>query len=142
MSASLYAIQFVGGPSDGLVLRDPHFNLRDKLQMRASPAVVRCGQTRCYELVGYWSAGYLLTSRHHTIEGGHATISLRYDFLGYELLKTKAEREPRRRLAPIWWTGLGNWFSRIPRGFARWMMEPIDGPLEERSKESSFSQRA
>ena len=63
MNASLSTVRFVGGPSDGLVLSDPHFNIRDKLQMPASPAAVRCGQTSCYELVGYWSTAYRLTSQ-------------------------------------------------------------------------------
>ena len=109
-----------------MILSDPHFNARDKLQMPASPATVRSGQTHCYELVGYWSSAYLLTSRHHAIEDGHPTTCLRYDFLGYELLETHAEREPQRPFSPRWLIGLGNWFSQLPRRFVKWMAEPID----------------
>ena len=61
MNASLYTVKFVGGPSDGLVLSDPHFSVRDKLQMPARPAFVQHGNSRSNELVGYWSTAYLLT---------------------------------------------------------------------------------
>jgi hypothetical protein len=130
MNASLYTVRFVGGPSDGLVLSDPHFNVQDELQMPASPAVVRCGQTRCYELVGHWSTAYRLTSSHCTIEDCHPTTCLRYDFIGYELLKTQSARELSRYVAPGWLTNLGTWFSQVPGRFARWMVEPIDYPLK------------
>jgi hypothetical protein len=138
MNASLYTVHFIGGPSDGLVLSDPHFNVRNKLQMPSSPAVVRCGRTHCYEFVGYWSSAYLLTSNHCTIEDGHPTTCLRYDFLGYELLPTQAERESPRQVAPRWLIGLGNWFSRVPGRFAKWMLEPIDHPLKVPGEQATF----
>jgi hypothetical protein len=137
MNTSLYTVQFIGGPSDGLLLREPHFNVQDKLQMPAGPAVVRCGQIHCYELVGYWSAAYLLTSNLRTIEDCHRTICLRYDFLGYELLPTESERESPRQCAPRWLIGLGNWFSQVPGRFARWMLEPIDHPLKVPSEQAT-----
>lgn len=139
MNASLFTVHFVGGPSDGLVLRDPRFNVRDKLQMPASAAIVRRGQSHCYELKGYWSTAYLLTSRHRTIEDGHPTTCFRYDFLGYELLETQAQRKSSRHRGPRWLIGLGNWFSQVPRRCAKWMLEPIDYPLKVPGEQATFS---
>lgn len=142
MNSSLYTIQFVGGPSDGLVLSDPHFDVRDKVQMPARPAYVRAGHTRCHELVGYWSTAYLLTSQHHTIEDGQTTTCLTYGFLGYELLETKTERESLRQCAPHWLSGMRDCFSRARRAFAKWMLEPIDHPLKMCNERSTLRQRA
>ena len=108
--------------------------------MPASPAAVRCGQTSCYELVGYWSTAYRLTSQRRTLEDGHSTTALRYEFLGYELLETRAEGESLRQNAR-WLVGLRNWFSMLPRRFAKWMVDPIDYPLKLRIDEATLSQR-
>src|SRR5436190_18744111 len=129
MNASYCTVKFVGGPSDGLVLRVPHFDGRDKLQLPASPAFVQCGQTDCNELVGYWSTVYLLTSRQWITEEGQPTTCLRYDFLGYELSGAQAERESVRHRTPRRLIGPRNWFSQAARRFAKWLLEPIDYPL-------------
>lgn len=142
MNASLCKVEFVGGPSDGLVMNDPYFNIRHKLQLPACPATVRLGHTRCHELVGHWFTVYLLASRHCTIEDGHPTTCLRYDFSGYELQKTRAESDLSRRHTSRWLSRLCHWFSQLPRRFARWMVEPIDQPLKVPDEGSSVRQRA
>jgi hypothetical protein len=134
-------VQFAGGPSDGLVLSEPHFETRDKLQMPAAPAFVRCGQQSCFELVGYWSTAYRLTGQHQAIEAGRPTTCLRYDFLGYELL-TRAEHESARRGSLPRPLGLRAWFSRLRRKFVDWMLEPIEYPLKVSNEEANFGQRA
>jgi len=129
VNTSACQVEFVGGPSDGLVLNGPHFKAQDKLQIPAIPALVRRGQTDSRELVGHWSAAYLLASAHRIVEDRHSTICLRYDFLGYEPLQTQSEREPLSQQAPRWLVGLSNWFAQIPSRFASWMLKPIDYPL-------------
>jgi hypothetical protein len=141
MNASYYTVKFVGGPSDGLVLRDPHFDVRDKLQMPVAPAYVRSDKTHCYELVGYWSTAYLLTSKHRTIEGGQMTTYLSYDFLGYELLRTRTEWESQRQCTPHWLIGMRDWFSQARGAFVKWMLEPIDHPLKVSDERASLDQR-
>jgi hypothetical protein len=141
MNASLYKVRLVGGPVDGLVLSDLPFNVRNKLQMPSSPAAVRCRQTDCYELAEYWST-YVLTSTHRTTQDGHLIAYLRYDFLGYELLETQAERDSPRQCALRWFIGLGTWLAQVPRGLAKWMLEPIDYPLKVCNEEAAFNQRA
>ena len=122
-------VRFVGGPSDGLVLSDPDFKIRTKLQMPAAPAFVQCGQHSCRELVGYWFTTYQLRGRQRVIEAGRLTTCLRYDFVGYEPLENQVERDSSRRRAPERWVGLRNWFSQLRRKVANWMLEPIDHPL-------------
>jgi hypothetical protein len=139
--APQYTIHFVGGPSDGLVLSDPHFSAQDKLQMAAGPAFVQCGQGHCYELVGDWSTSYLLTSARHTLENGQRITCLRYEFSGYELLEMHAERAGSRHAGPCWFTNLGNWFTQIPGRLAKWMLAPIEHPLQVATQEIIFSQR-
>lgn len=140
MNTSLYTVEFVGGPSDGLVLSDPHFDVRDKLQMPAVPACLRSGNARGHELVGYWSTAYLLTSKHRTIVDGQLTTYLTYDFLGYELLETKTERESQS--APHWLNRMRNCLSQARRAFAQWMLAPIDHPLKVCNEPAKPRQRA
>jgi hypothetical protein len=122
-------VRFIGGPSDGLVLSDSHFNAQDKVQMPATPAFVRSGQHSCCELAG-WSTAYRLTCRHRSIEAGRATTRLRYNFLGYELVKAQVEHEVGRQRERRRLVGLRNWFSRVSLRLARWMLEPLDHPLK------------
>jgi hypothetical protein len=98
--------------------------------MPATPAFVRCGQHSCCELVGYWSTAYLLTSRERGMEDGQPTTWLRYDFLGYELLKTQAERASAQQDTPRRGAAVRTWVSSLRRKFVDWMLEPIDHPLK------------
>jgi hypothetical protein len=128
MNTSLYTVEFFGGPSDGLVLTDPHFNVRNKLLLPAVPACLRSGQNHCHELAGHWSTAYLLTSRHRALVDDHMTIYLTYDFLGYELLETKTGRESQT--APHWLSRLRHRLLQARHALARWMLAPIDHPLK------------
>jgi hypothetical protein len=140
MNTSLYTVEFVGGPSDGLVLSDPHFDVRDKLQMPAVPACFRSGQVRCHELAGHWSTAYLLTSKHRAMVDNQMTSYLTYDFLGYELLETKTERESQS--APHWLIRVRNRLSQARRAFAKWMLAPVDHPLKVWNEPAKPRQRA
>jgi hypothetical protein len=108
-------VRFVGGPSDGLVLSDPRFRPQDRLQMPTTPAFVRCGQHSCCELVGYWSMAYLLTSRERGVEHGRPTTCLRYDFLGYELMKAQPKRAPAQQDRPRRVAAVRTWFRAPAR---------------------------
>ncbi len=123
-------VKFVGGPSDGLVLSDSHFEAQDKLRLPATPEFVRCGQHSCRERVGHWSATYSLTSRERTVEGGQPTACLRYDFVGYELLKTQAECASEQQDSPQRMVAVRSWFANLRRKFVDWMLEPTDYPLK------------
>src|SRR5262249_38521517 len=64
MNRSGFVVEFVGGPSDGLVRCERRFAQRDKLYLPLAPALVRCGQRGCYELTDRRAATYLLRARH------------------------------------------------------------------------------
>jgi hypothetical protein len=137
MIATRFVTHFVGGPSDGLVLRDPHFIVRNKVEFPAGPAIVRRDPTRCYELIGNWSATYLLCSRRNGGERGCSTTELRYRFVGYEPIGTHATSAGERRAAPSRARALGHWFRNLPTRLAKWLLEPIDHPLKTGTKESA-----
>ncbi len=140
MKTSFCTIQFFGGPSDGLILRGPGFTVRDKLDLPSCPAFKRHRQTSCYELVGQWSTAYGLTSKLRKLEAGHPTTYLRYDFLGYELTKTHADRSSAGPVASRWLACVRNALSRCVHSFASWMLEPVDYPLKV-AHEQSISSR-
>jgi hypothetical protein len=130
MNTSLCTVQFVGGPSDGLVLYDPDFKVRDKLELPARPAFEILGETRWCELVGHWSTAYMLTARQRTLEDGYPTTHLRYDFRGYELAEAQAARNPYHEGAALWTIALRSRVSEYGRRFVRWILEPVDFPLK------------
>jgi hypothetical protein len=69
------------------------------------------------------------------------TTCLTYDFLGYELLKTRAEQESQRQCAPRWLIGVRGWLLQARRALAKWMLEPIDYPLKVCHEPASLHQR-
>ena len=121
-------VEFVGGPSDGLVLSDPHFRPRGKLQMPAMPAIAPRGHNEWWEL-GHWFTTYQLASRRFSLDEGHPATCLRYDFLGYEPVRTQIGRASRTRRAQPWLTGMGSWLAHIRHRISKWMLEPLDYPL-------------
>jgi hypothetical protein len=132
MSAPSFKCELVGGPSDGLVVVDPPYVTRDKVQLPIGPAMVPRGHTRCYELVGQWTATYRLTAEHHAIAPGELARRQRYDFAGYELVSAHAHQAPLRLAAPRWLAGLASWIRQVPSNFVKWLTEPIDYPLNVR----------
>jgi hypothetical protein len=142
MNTSLCRIEFVGGPSDGLVLSDPHFTARHKLQMPAAPAFVPHGRRLCCRPSSYWSTAYRLTSRERAIESGRPTTCLRYDFTGYELFETQAKRERGHKRRPRRMAAVRTWFSNLRRKFVDFMLEPIDHPLKVQPEQASIRDTA
>ncbi len=119
-------VKFTGGPSDGLIVRDSHAVAHEKLRLPVTPVFVRWHS--CRELVGYWSAVYLLTSRERVIDAGQPKASLHYTFLGYELVESQAERDSARQSYRF--PSVRNWARNLRRKFVRWLLEPIDYPLK------------
>jgi hypothetical protein len=122
-------VQFVGGPCDGLVLTDLHFEQRDTVRMPGRPANGECSQSDA-EFVGSGTTAYELTIEHRTIDAGQPTKCLRYDFRGYEGGARSIEGAACRRPGSQRLLGLRNRCSRLSRRFADWMLEPIDYPLK------------
>jgi hypothetical protein len=130
MNARTFKIRYVGGPLDGLVVTDSCLRVETTRRMPPNPAVVRCTGTRCFELVGFWCTVYRLTSQKATFENGHTPITLRYDFVGYELLKTSRQRDGRPVAGSRRLTAVREWLRSIPGKLAKWMLEPVDHPLQ------------
>jgi hypothetical protein len=137
MIVTRFVIQFVGGPSDGLVLSDPHFIVRNKVELPAGPAIVRRDPTRCYELIGNWTAAYLFCGSQRNCECGCPTTELRYRFVGYELIGSHSASDIGRHAAPSRAQALGHWFGNLPARLAKWLLEPIDHPLKTCTEEST-----
>jgi hypothetical protein len=123
-------VQFVGGPCDGLVLTDLHFERRDTVRMPGRPANGECSRHSRPEFVGPGITEYKLTIEHRTIDAGQPTKCLRYDYLGYEGSARLIAGAAGGRPGPQRLLGLRKRCSRLSRRLADWMLEPIDYPLK------------
>jgi hypothetical protein len=128
-SAPYYRVQFVGGPSDGLVLEAARssFQPKDRISLSVRPVFAQFGETNCYEVLGHCTSTYLMTSKLYCQEGGAATVHLRYEFSAFESPLRRAARRHLPRPSR-WLSALAG--SRAWRKFAKWMLAPVDHPLK------------
>lgn len=114
MNTRLFAVQFVGGPSDGAVLT----GTPGQALVPAGEEVVHRGLMPGEAPWGGWTAAYRLKCE---ISSGQAAHWLRYDFAGYE--------RPQWSSKGARWAQLGRWRAMAARRIARWLREPIDFPF-------------
>jgi hypothetical protein len=116
MNVRLLAVQFVGGPWDGVVLA----GFPTELQVPAGDEIVHRGCAPGAEPLGPWAAAYHLKCE---IASGQSAHCFRYDFAGYE--------PPGRRNGEVPWRDrLGGWLGAAAGRLAQWMTQPIDFPFD------------
>jgi hypothetical protein len=122
-----YQLQFVGGPSDGLLTQvdGPSSPVAEKLNLPPSPIVVRRPGTHCFELKGHYSSVYWLTRKRHIEEDGLPTVHVEYRFLGFEMLDHPASHSPAARRSHAagqrpWIRATRNLVARLGDKIARW----------------------
>jgi hypothetical protein len=127
MKETVYRIQYVGGPSDGLLDTVQTFDRHIRLRMAAVPIVVRRPRTHCYELIGHRCATYEFAGENSLVETGRRTIHCRYEFVGYESSHPNISRP--KRSWPRSLKSLGSWLSRLRGQLVNWLLAPVEHPL-------------
>ncbi len=132
MDAYLYHVNFVGGPSDGLVIQTTRatFDSKLTLTLAVSPATTECDRMGSCDAADRARCTYRRTSRQVCEEGGQPTIHLRYDFLKFETPDREAgDQTPD--VASQGWLARGRAIGRrAGNKLLAWMLEPIDYPLK------------
>jgi hypothetical protein len=132
MRSLVYHVEFIGGPSDGLVIDATRLSFRPKkrLSLSVSPVLVQHARTKCYEYVGQTSSTYLMTSRQYREADGGPAVHLRYEFLAFQYenrtARTTQAVTPRRR----WPMTLLFATRHVWKKLANWMLTPIPYPLK------------
>jgi hypothetical protein len=131
MRSILYRVTFVGGPSDGLVVRmmRSSFRPRKMLSLSVSPILVRHENTSVYEYVGESRSIYKMTSRQYREVGGVPTFRLRYDFLNVEHILRPAVGPRTQGLCNNRFMRFRACSRRAWNRLVCWLLSPVDSLL-------------
>lgn len=132
MDAYLYHVNFVGGPSDGLVIQTARATFESKLTLTLafSPTTTECDCAGSCAVSDGGGSTYRMTSRQVREEGGQPTIHLRYDFLKFETPDREAGDQTSDAASQSWLARGRAISQRAANKLMAWMLEPIDYPLK------------
>jgi len=119
MFQPIYHLRFHGGPFDGVAQTSVEFTPTNKLQLPSTPRLAESDAACQGRLVEPWCAAYRLVHKDHDLEDGRPAITLRYQFLAYEMVEMPHES-----------TRAGSLLKRLLVGLGRWLMTPIEYPLQ------------
>lgn len=126
----IYHLRFHGGPFDGVEETPSDFIATNKLQMPATPRLAEMTAACQHGVVEPWCAAYRLVREDHDLEGDRPFITLRYEFLAYEMVEMPQERGLSGSLPGQ----LSAWFGRKLAPFAQrlmhWLTAPVEYPLQ------------
>jgi hypothetical protein len=130
MFQPIYHLRFHGGPFDGVAETPAEFVPTNKLQMPATPRLAERNAACQGSLVEPWCAAYRLVRKDHDLAEGRPVITLRYEFLAYEMVEMPHERGLPVSLAGQFSAWLGGKIAPIARGLMRWLTAPVEYPLQ------------
>ncbi len=132
MDAYRYHVNFVGGPSDGLVIQTARATFESKLTLTlaVSPATTECDRMGSCDVADRARCTYRMTSRQVREEWGQPTIHLRYEFLKFETPDREAGGRTSDAASQSWLARCRAIGRRAGNKLLAWMLEPIDYPLK------------
>jgi len=130
---TIYHVEFVGGPADGLEITTRRFPLeeRRRLSLPARPVAEQFERGRRVS-DGHYGSAYLMTQKRQIRENGRASIHLKYDFQSFETLDRGARERSSSEGPECRPVASASFLRRCRDTLARWMSASVDYPLSTR----------
>lgn len=131
---TVYHIQVVGGPWDGMDVKTSRFAFAEKQRLRlpASPVDERWDQAEGRALAESYGSAYLMIRKRCVRGNAAAVVHLKYGFLTFECLDPQIPNGQTSAPRHCWRKALANHLRRWHDALVRWMLSPVDYPLDIR----------
>jgi hypothetical protein len=130
MFQPIYHLRFHGGPFDGVAETPAEFVPTNKLQMPATPRLAEMNAACQGSLVEPWCAAYRLVRKDHDLEDNLPAVTLRYEFLAYEMVEMPHESGQSNALPRQFCAWIARKLAPFARRFRRWLTAPVEYPLQ------------
>lgn len=130
MFQPIYHLRFHGGPFDGVAETSTEFVPTNKLQMPATPRLAEMNAACHNCLVEPWCAAYRLVRSVQDLEDGRPAVTLRYEFLAYEMVEMSHERGLPSSLMGCIAALVVRKIAPMAGRLGRWLTAPVEYPLQ------------